>query len=287
MASSPVAGSKRRRSPIDALNEPRESDEATSHDVAPAGDGEDKTNEDVEEVDEEEDNDEEEEEEEEEGSDDDDGCYYGGPVADDDTLLAIAKGDMKTSHGNCVAAAISKRYIKFKGTVAELDAPVIFRKSPLIFRDRSCCGCTHDIRPTLRQLLLQPDYGGDDYEDGLHETPVRCSAKRCPGRCYVTGLCSGRPDDDDGKFHNHCGQCPGHGRCLGDYREAHCDKCGGHYFHGLSGSYGCPCQRGRGGGGGRASSEWAGGPGEDDDVYSESEDDHDEPSGRGLGCPQQ
>ena len=40
--------------------------------------------------------------------------------------------------------------------------------------------------------------------------------------------------------------CPGFGQCIGDYREAHCHRCGDHYFAGMSG-FRCPC---RGGGGG-------------------------------------
>ena len=38
------------------------------------------------------------------------------------------------------------------------------------------------------------------------------------GRTYVTGICEGKPSFDDGKYHNHCHQCPGFGMCIGDYR---------------------------------------------------------------------
>ena len=31
---------------------------------------------------------------------------------------------------------------------------------------------------------------------------------------------------DSGKFHNHCTECPDLGKCIGDYREAHCERCG-------------------------------------------------------------
>ncbi len=180
---------------------------------------------------------------EEEDSESEDEADHEGPGGEvsDEMLIAIAKGEQKFDHGNCVAAAIAKGYIKFNGTVEELDSPLVFRKRTLVFEDRSCCDCSHEIRPTLRQLLRQPDYGGDDYEDGLNETTVRCEVKHCEGRCYVTSLCKGTPDSDDGKFHNHCFQCPGRGVCLGDYREAHCRTCNTHYW----GSHGCPrCERG-------------------------------------------
>ena len=44
------------------------------------------------------------------------------------------------------------------------------------------------------------------------------------GRTYVTSVCEGKPSFDDGKYHNHCRQCPGFGQCIGDYREAHCSR---------------------------------------------------------------
>jgi len=75
---------------------------------------------------------------------------------------------------------------------------------------------------------------------------------------YVTGICSGRPNFDSGKFHNHCTRCPDFGQCIGDYREAHCGRCGGHYFAGLSG-FKCPCR-----GGDPERNAW------DDDGYSSS-----------------
>ena len=75
---------------------------------------------------------------------------------------------------------------------------------------------------------------------------------------YVTGICGGRPNFDSGKFHNHCTRCPDFGQCIGDYREAHCGRCGGHYFAGLSG-FKCPCR-----GGDPERNAW------DDDGYSSS-----------------
>ena len=89
----------------------------------------------------------------------------------------------------------------------------------------------------LDNLRYHPDFADDEEED-----------VKADGRTYVTRVCEGRPHFDSGKFHNHCTECPGFGICIGDYREAHCDECGKHYFAGLQG-FPCPCQgrrRGRG-----------------------------------------
>eukprot|EP01084_Bolivina_argentea_P177029 306220_1 len=93
-----------------------------------------------------------------------------------------------------------------------------------------CCSTRHVVK--IRDVLYQRDYAGMDYEDGGQDAEVQCDD--CCG-LYVTGICDGRPRFDSGKFHNHCTECPGFGKCIGDYREAHCDRCGKHYFPGLSG----------------------------------------------------
>ena len=65
-------------------------------------------------------------------------------------------------------------------------------------------------------------------------------------------MCEGNMRFDSGKFHNHCSECPNHGKCT---------DCGSHYFSGLSGfpcdtcerrkeGFGGPRGRGRRGGGG-------------------------------------
>merc|ERR1711939_846059 len=88
-------------------------------------------------------------------------------------------------------------------------------------------------RVRIKHVLYQKDYAGLDYEDGGQDAAVQCGDD-CGG-LYITQICSGSPRFDSGKFHNHCTQCPGFGECLGDYREAHCDNCGGHWFSGMSG----------------------------------------------------
>ena len=98
----------------------------------------------------------------------------------------------------------------------------------------SCADCGRSKRVRIKHVLRQRDYAGMDYEDGGQDAAVQCSSGDCGG-IYVTGICRGQPRFDSGKFHNHCTQCPGFGECLGDYREAHCSKCGGHWFAGNSG----------------------------------------------------
>jgi len=148
----------------------------------------------------------------------------------------------------CVKAAIQKGLIEITGEDKEELNQVVHSETHAF--------CGHDIDATLGDLLEQPDYGGDDYEMGLENATVLCKVGNCAedeekdsylrGRTYVTRVCEGRPRFNDGKFHSHCPECPGFGICIGDYREAHCDECGKHYFAGNYG-YPCPCQaRGRG-----------------------------------------
>ena len=100
-----------------------------------------------------------------------------------------------------------------------------------------CMECSKTLPCTLRALLDQPDYGGNEYEDGAENGALHC--EDCESGYYVTGICTGNLSVDSGKFHNHCGECPGFGMCIGDYREAHCSGCNKHFFLGLSG-FGCP-----------------------------------------------
>jgi hypothetical protein len=87
-------------------------------------------------------------------------------------------------------------------------------------------------------------------QDGGQNGAIQCMENdECCGM-YLTGICEGRFELDSGKLHDHCTQCPGFGKCIGDYREAHCNSCGSkHYIQGLSG-FACDCHRGGGGGGG-------------------------------------
>ena len=82
-----------------------------------------------------------------------------------------------------------------------------------------------------------------DYDDGAEKGALQCD--ECGIGAYVTGMCeSSHLQQDSGKFHNHCTECKGLGKCIGDYREVHCHSCGKHYFGGFITSNACPCQDG-------------------------------------------
>jgi len=149
-----------------------------------------------------------------------------------------------TSYSRCAASAIARGHLRWSGAKEELDQQALMGNgSPLeVTPSRSEC-CGHILKPTLRDLLKQPDYAGLDYEDGLYNATVKCREDDCGGRIYLTRMCEGAFEPDSGKFHNHCTRCPGLGKCIGDYREEHCDNCGKHYFAGLSG-FPCSCQEG-------------------------------------------
>ena len=96
---------------------------------------------------------------------------------------------------------------------------------------------------TLRQLLMQPDAAGLDYEDGLQNATVKCAVEDCAGAAYVTLMCHGSFVADSGKFHNHCRECKGFGKCLRDYRQVHCHGCDEHFFMSYFSSVGGACPR--------------------------------------------
>ncbi|CEM06469.1 unnamed protein product [Vitrella brassicaformis CCMP3155] len=154
----------------------------------------------------------------------------------------------------CLKAAIAQRFLE----------PDFSKEDPLsvIVLKTRCEDCNKRISVTMRDLLDQGNVGWD-YEDGSEGGGVVCPREDCHWRAYVTRLCLGNPEVDCGKFHHHCSQCPGYGQCIGDYRNAHCEHCGNHYFTGLSG-FPCPC-----------------GGDEDDDDYDD--DDDDEEMGGGGG----
>jgi len=145
------------------------------------------------------------------------------------------KGGKTERISKCVRAAIQKGHIELKGEDKEELNQVIFQCT---FED----GCGHSKDVKLCDVLYQPDYAGTDYEDGLQDATVICEEPGCDeGRMYLTRICTGNPSPDSGKFHNHCEKCPGFGVCIGDYREAHCNRCKKHYFRGFIKKTNCPC----------------------------------------------
>ena len=157
--------------------------------------------------------------------------------ADIHKLLEKMGGDLYSDNtGNCVRAAIQKGFIKITGRQSDLKKVIHSETGP----------CGHVIKATLADLLEQPDYAGTDYEDGLQDATVLCTVDGCAedeGRTYVTDICTGKPQFDDGKGHNHCTECKAFGKCTGDYRQSHCYHCGKHYFGGFHRPFECPCQR--------------------------------------------
>ena len=144
--------------------------------------------------------------------------------------LAAIGIEPSEDHGNCARAAIYRGFIKITGHVSDLEQVIVTG----VPNDN----CTDKFTATLRDLLYQPDYAGMDYENGAQKASVRCDENKkgddlyCSngaGRTYVTRICEGKPEFNDGKSHNHCNRCKVFGKCIGDYREAHCRNCGKHY----------------------------------------------------------
>jgi len=131
----------------------------------------------------------------------------------------------------CVKVAMAKGLISLTGRKSDLDQLIIEGE----YDD-------HKYEVYLKNLLYQPDYGGNEYEEGARDSPVICTCCQddteeydYKHHCYVTRICQGNPTFDSGKFHNHCTDCSGFGQCIGDCRNAHCPKCGCHWFTGFSG----------------------------------------------------
>ena len=148
-------------------------------------------------------------------------------------LLRAAGEADPDSLSRCVRAGLGKGAFGFvfTGAAAELDTPVALKIT--------CQSCGELIRgATVRTLLLQDDYAGTDYEEGGEGAELKCHDVECGSGVYVTSCCTGKPEPDNGKFHNHCEECPGLGRCIYDYRNRHCARCGRHPFVGP-----CSCHK--------------------------------------------
>lgn len=74
---------------------------------------------------------------------------------------------------------------------------------------------------------------------------VNCP-KKCGYRVYLSELCRGAPcsENEGGKHYNHCTECPGFGRCIGELRDVHCPACGEHYCAAITAARGRPGWRG-------------------------------------------
>ena len=135
----------------------------------------------------------------------------------------------------CLKAGMLNGHIPIPAKLLMAKDTRPFLKQVLLQAKCYCCG-RKSLKCTVRQALHQSCVGYD-YGDGGEGAAVQC--KECAGN-YITGLCTGNARFESGKFHNHCEECPDFGICIGDYREAHCDRCGDHFFAGNSG-FPCPC----------------------------------------------
>ena len=126
-----------------------------------------------------------------------------------DRMLVKLGVDPDNASG-CVKAAIMKGHIRITGKAKDLEV-VVVSKEGLV--------CGHIIKATLGDLLKQPDCGRQDYEEQKYATAI-CQEKGCKMRTYVMGICEGKPRLDEGKFFNHCRECPGFGQCT--YAPCHC-----------------------------------------------------------------
>ncbi|KAI6646696.1 hypothetical protein LOD99_12817 [Oopsacas minuta] len=126
----------------------------------------------------------------------------------------------------CLKAALRKGYYSLKG------------KNPLnqVILTQFCPICTKDdpIIVKLDDVLYQSNRG--NFYCGF-ESEVECTG--CETQLAVKGICRGCPVLNSGKQYNHCEMCPGFGKCIGDYRNSHCDSCDRHYFAGCLGEYTC------------------------------------------------
>ena len=161
---------------------------------------------------------------------------------------------------SCVKKGIQKGYISLDGGLDKV-----------IYSGGKCYRCNYKLSCTLRQLLDQPDYvgyGGTSGGGNDEDAPLQC--ENCmengePYGMYLTHVCEGGMNLNNGSFLNHCTECPGtyislymnlqyimyfwyrtqlthtshfsdlspgFGKCIGDYREVHCEEegCNRHYW---------------------------------------------------------
>ena len=140
--------------------------------------------------------------------------------------LAILGFPLEEYSGNCARAAIYHGKLKFEEE-ADLDQVIL---------ESEGMECEHKVTATLRDVLKQCDYGGDEFTENA---VVFCdeiknndnNTEACEyGKFFVAGLCEGNPHLNWGRGHHHCVECSGFGQCVGDWTMSHCDTCGHHYY---------------------------------------------------------
>ncbi|XP_055351283.1 uncharacterized protein LOC129597665 isoform X2 [Paramacrobiotus metropolitanus] len=134
----------------------------------------------------------------------------------------------------CVKAGIARGFIKLE-TASDLDKVIVAKTGNKILPT----DCTHKVEATVKMVLHQKDWGGDEYNCIKNEHPVYCG--KCGEGYFVSWICGGEPTLCYSKHMNHCKKCPDLGVCLGCCREDHCDRCGKHYFAGSMRDMPCDC----------------------------------------------
>jgi hypothetical protein len=86
----------------------------------------------------------------------------------------------------CLRAAIGRGIIPFNGTPEGLD---------FVITTGHCYSCDNDtlLNARIRDVLMQPDYAGTDYEAGGLRAGVQCANTSCNAGIYITGMCIGEP----------------------------------------------------------------------------------------------
>ena len=107
----------------------------------------------------------------------------------------------------CLLAGISRGYVKIDETLG-LDT---------ILTKGTCVLCDGEISCTIRDALLQPDWGMIDSDDNFADAACKCKNKGCGDfGHYVTGMCENRTRVlESGLYHSHCDECRGFGKCFG------------------------------------------------------------------------
>lgn len=146
----------------------------------------------------------------------------------------VAKTGFTGTPGWCALAAIQRGFLQCLGDPEELDKPAVTFGEPMQLECAFCMGRLP--RPTLRQLLTQPDH--PDWE-GCCDSTVHC--KTCKEGNFFTLLCQADFYSDPGKYTHHCRLCPGLGGCVHDNRSRHCLNCGEHFFAGTGFHIPCTC----------------------------------------------
>ena len=68
----------------------------------------------------------------------------------------------------------------------------------------------------LRDVMHQGSIGGSFW--GWYDDDLACPNKECQESFVVSRMCTSRPELNNGQLYNHCEECPGFGKCVGDYR---------------------------------------------------------------------